>query len=109
MAQPIQIILMRQLAGYLSVPMFLVGPDGKLLFYNEPAEIILGRRFEETGAMSAEEWSSAFTPLDEERQPLLPEKVPLRITLTTRRPAYRRLFVRGLDGTLRHIEAACIP
>jgi hypothetical protein len=32
MAHPIQIILMRQLAGYLSVPLFLVGPngDGKL-------------------------------------------------------------------------------
>jgi PAS domain-containing protein len=106
---PIQIILTRQLAGYLSVPFFLVDPEGKLLFYNEPAEIILGRRFEETGAMSAEEWSSAFTPLDEERQPLSAEHLPLRITLTTKRPAYRRLIIRGLDGTLRHIEVACIP
>ena len=41
MAQPIQIILMRQLAGYLSVPLFLVGPNGDLLFYNEPAEAFL--------------------------------------------------------------------
>ena len=51
MAQTIQIILMRQLAGYLSVPLFLVGPKGDLLFYNEPAEAILGRRFDETGAI----------------------------------------------------------
>jgi len=42
MAQPIQMILMRQLAGYLGVPLFLVGPNGDLLFYNEPAEAILG-------------------------------------------------------------------
>ncbi len=42
MAQPIQMILMKQLAGYLSVPLFLVGPNGDLLFYNEPAEAILG-------------------------------------------------------------------
>ncbi len=35
MAQPIQMILMKQLAGYLSVPLFLVGPNGDLLFYNE--------------------------------------------------------------------------
>ena len=48
MAHPIQIILMRQLAGYLSVPLFLVGPNGDLLFYNEPAEAIIGRRFDET-------------------------------------------------------------
>jgi hypothetical protein len=32
MAQPIQIILMRRLAEYLSVPLFLVGPNGDLLF-----------------------------------------------------------------------------
>ena len=78
MAYPIQLILIRQLAGYLSVPLFLVDPKGNLLFYNEPAEVILGRRFEETGAMSAEEWSAAFTPLDQERQPLPPENLPLR-------------------------------
>ena len=53
MALPIQIILIRQLAGYLGMPLFLVDPKGDLLFYNEPAEAILGRRFEETGAMPA--------------------------------------------------------
>ena len=72
MALPIQIILTRQLAGYLSVPLFLVDPKGDLLFYNEPAEAILGRRFEETGAMPAAVWSSAFTPVDEQGQPIPP-------------------------------------
>jgi PAS domain-containing protein len=109
MAYPIQLILIRQLAGYLSVPLFLVDPKGSLLFYNEPAEVILGRRFEETGAMSAEEWSAAFTPLDQERQPLPPENLPLRITLAKQRPAYRRFFIRGLDGVLRQVEVASIP
>lgn len=109
MAYPIQLILIRQLAGYLSVPLFLVDPKGNLLFYNEPAEVILGRRFEETGAMSAEEWSAAFTPLDQERQPLPPENLPLRITLAKQRPAYRRFFIRGLDGVLRQVEVASIP
>jgi PAS domain-containing protein len=109
MTHPIQIILMRQLAGYLSVPLFLVDPSGDLLFYNEPAEAILGRRFEETGAMSAQEWSSAFTPEDREGHPIPPENVPLMITVTKKRPAYRRFFIRGLDGVLRHVEVASIP
>ena len=47
MGQPIQMILMRRLAEYLSVPLFLVGPQGDLLFCNKPAEAILGRRFDE--------------------------------------------------------------
>jgi PAS domain-containing protein len=109
MAHPIQIILTRQLAGYLSVPLFLVDPKGTLLFYNEPAEAILGRRFEETGAMSAEEWSSVFTPVDEAGQPIPPKDLPLRVTLSKQRPAYRRFFIRGLDGLLRHLEVASIP
>jgi hypothetical protein len=31
---------------YLSVLMFLVDPKGNLPFYNEPAETVLGRRFD---------------------------------------------------------------
>ncbi len=109
MAHPIQIILTRQLAGYLSVPLFLVDPKGDLLFYNEPAEVILGRRFDETGAMPAEEWSLAFTPVDDEGQSIPPGELPLMITLTQQRPAYKRFHIRGLNGVHRHLEVASIP
>ena len=109
MAHPIQIILARQLAESLNVPLFLVDPDGTLLFYNEPAEAILGRRFDETGAMTAEAWSSAFTQTGEDGRPMPGDELPLMIALTKRRPAYRRFHIRGLDGIDRHIEAAAIP
>ncbi len=99
----------RQLAGYLSVPVFLVDPGGRLLFYNEPAEAILGRRFEETGAMPAEEWSLAFTPVDATGAPIPATELPLMMTLRTRRPAHHRFFIRGLDGTRRHLEVTSIP
>jgi PAS domain-containing protein len=100
MAHPIQIILTRQLAGYLSVPTFLVDPKGTLLFYNEPAEVLLGRQFDETGAMPAEEWSTIFTPVDREGQPIPPAELALMIALHERRPAHDRLFIRGLDGVI---------
>jgi hypothetical protein len=109
MAHPIQIILTRQLAGYLSVPLFLVDPIGNLLFYNEPAEAILGRRFDETGAMPATEWSTAFRPIDDGGRPIPPENLPLMITLTKRFPAYRRLLIQGMDGVLRRLDVASIP
>jgi len=109
MGLPIQIILIRQLAGYLSVPLFLVDPKGDLLFYNEPAEKILGQRFEETGAMPAATWSSAFIPVDHAGQPLPPEQLPLMITLATQRPAYKRFDIRGLNHVRRQIEVASIP
>ncbi len=109
MSHPIQIILARQLAAYLSVPIFLVDPEGNLLFYNEPAETVLGRRFDETGAMPADEWSSVFTVVDADGQPIPPSKLPLMIALKKQRPAYARFFMKGLDGIARHVEVAAIP
>jgi hypothetical protein len=59
--------------------------------------------------MPAEEWSSAFTPVDDGGQPIPPANLPLMITLAKQRPAYQRFFIRGLNGVLRHIEVAAIP
>jgi PAS domain-containing protein len=109
MALPIQIILIRQLAGYLSVPLLLVDPKGDLLYYNEPAETLLGRRFEETGAMPAETWSTAFTPIDERGQSIPPEELPLMIALATQRPASKRFYIHAMNGVRRHIDSTSIP
>jgi hypothetical protein len=109
MAVAIQMILIRQLAGYLSVPLFLVDTRGDLLFYNEPAEVVLGQRFEETGPMPAGTWSKGFLPFDDEGQPIPPEELPLMITLARQRPAYKRFGIKGLNGVKRQIEVASIP
>jgi PAS domain-containing protein len=55
MNQPVEMILARQFTGYLSVPVVLVNTAGTVVFYNEPAERILGVRFEETGRIDREE------------------------------------------------------
>ena len=109
MSHPIEIILTRQLAEYLSVPLLLVDSKGDLLFYNEPAESILGQRFEDTGSMPPEQWSKSFTAVDEQGQPIAPDELPLMITLSTRMPAHRRLhLVDGAHGS-RAIEVTSIP
>jgi len=54
--QEIEVILIRQLASYLAMPMVIVNPVGTLIFYNEPAEELLAMRFEETGEMPEDEW-----------------------------------------------------
>jgi hypothetical protein len=53
--QSVEMILVRQLAGYLFVPVVVVDTAGTVIFYNEPAERILGVRFEETGRIDREE------------------------------------------------------
>jgi PAS domain-containing protein len=107
--QEIEVILVRQLASYLAMPIFIVDLQGTLVFYNEPAELILGRRFEETGEMPMAEWSTIFTPTDEAGQPMAPEELPLAIALAERRPAHRGLWIQGLDKVRRHLEVTGLP
>jgi PAS domain-containing protein len=107
--QPIEIILLRELAGHLSTAIFVVDPNGVLVFYNEPAEGLLARRFDETGSMPLEEWSTIFTPMNGRGVPIPAEKLPLAIALAEQRPAQGRIWIRGLDGVKRRIEIAAIP
>jgi PAS domain-containing protein len=105
----VEVILMRELAGKLAVPAFLVDPDGTLLFYNEPAEELLGTRFDETGIMSAADWTTLFTPTDERGRPLAPESLPLVQVLATRRPAHGQFWIKGMDGGDRFLEVTAFP
>ena len=105
----IEVILFRQLASSLAMPVFIVDPKGTLVFYNEPAEPILGRRFDETGELPIGEWSSAFSPTDEQGRTLADDSLPLSIALRERRPAHGRLWIRGLDQVPRLIEVTAVP
>ncbi len=108
--QEVEVILARQLADYLALPIFLVDPAGNLLFYNEPAEIILGRRYAETGPMPAEEWATIFQPTDADGNPLAPDVLPLIIALRELRPAHSEFWIHGLDDRVRRrIEVTAFP
>lgn len=100
---------MRQLASYLAMPVFLVDAAGNLLFYNEPAEALIGRRFDEAGAMPKEVWSTVFSARDEDGFPIPPDGLALMIALRDRQPAHRRVQLTGLNGVTRTIEAIAFP
>jgi PAS domain-containing protein len=107
--QEVEVILARHFAECLAMPVFIVDPAGNLLFYNEPAEFILGQRFEETGAMPAEEWGTVFSPIDYEGNTLALEQLPLMIALGEKRPAHRYMLIKGLNGTPRRIGVTAFP
>jgi PAS domain-containing protein len=107
--QPIELILLKQLASYLTLPIFLVNPVGDLLFYNEPAEDIVGRRYEETGEMPLSVWRVLFQPESADGKPLAPETLPLVVALTERRPLHGAFDIVGLDGKRRSLSVTAIP
>ena len=106
---PIEIILLRQWASYIAVPMWIADAEGRLVYYNESAEPILGVRFEEAGELPAEELAERFAMCDEAGRPLSNHERPLMIALTKQIPAHRRIRLRGADGSWRLIAASAIP
>jgi len=105
----IEIILNRQLADCLSIPVFITDTAGNLIFYNEPAEQVLGKRFEETGEMPVEEWSTIFKPLDENGNPLPPEELPLVKTLKEEFPYHKSFRIESLKGEVQNISVTSYP
>jgi len=108
-ANQIEIILSRQLADCLSTPVFLTDPKGVMLFYNEPAEELLGKRFEETGKMPVEEWSTIFKPVDKNGLPIPTEELPLVKTLTHHYPAHGEFWIESLKGVTTKISVTAYP
>jgi PAS domain-containing protein len=105
----LELILMRELAAHLQMPIFVVRPDGDLLFYNEPAEALLGVRFDETGPMSIDDWVTRFAPTDVDGTRLGPEDLPLAQTARSGRPSHGDLFVLDAHGQRRHLDVTRIP
>lgn len=108
-AHEIEVILARQLADSLTVPIFLTDERGTLLFYNEPAEELLGRRFEEHGPLSVDTWSVIFNPHDDEGKTIPAKDLPLVRSLARRSPAQGSFYITGLNSRRVHLSVTCIP
>ena len=108
-AHEIEIILSRQLADCLTVPVFIVDPEGTLIFYNEPAEEILGKKFQDTGPMPIGDWGTLFFPQDEDGKDIPPEELPLTQTIQNKVPAHKTFWIKALSGKSTKISVTSIP
>ena len=107
-AQPLELILARNLVSIISVCAFLADAGGDVVFYNEAAGEIIGARFEETGPIPQTRWAAELGPFDEQGQPLPRDNLPLTVALRDARPAFGQFYVQGESGLLA-IEAAALP
>jgi PAS domain-containing protein len=107
--KPLELILARNLLSSISTPGFLVDEHNELVFYNDAAAALLGKRFEEVGRLPVEEWSTMFGPFDDEGDPIPVDKLPLVVALRHNRPSYARLHVHSLKGERHAIEVAALP
>jgi PAS domain-containing protein len=108
--QSVEMILVRQLASYLFVPVIVVDTTETIVFYNEPAERILGVRFEETGRIGPEETDRLIELSDDPAAGPDDAGRPLLSALQQRRPAHaRRWLLRRGDRVRLQVELTAFP
>jgi PAS domain-containing protein len=103
------LILARAFASRLATAVFLVDADGRVVYFNEAAEQLLGQRFVEGHGMAPEEYMRLFRPTDEAGNRIPIPETPLGSAVTRGQPGHGRLSIRGADGVTRFIEATAFP
>jgi PAS domain S-box-containing protein len=103
------LILARELASNLATPVYIADERGRLVFFNEAAEAIVGRSFAETGEMPLEEWTARFEPRTREQDPVPAAERPSGIALAQHRPSHERFRVTSVDGVEREVSVTAVP
>jgi len=105
----IGLILMRQLAEGLAVPMILADEHGEMLFFNESAGRLLGSRFDDVGDLLISDARARLSFRDAEGNALPEDQAPLVVAQREQRPVHRRVTMRALDGQDHEVEITAFP
>jgi PAS domain-containing protein len=108
-AHPIELILARNLVSNIKLAALLLYPDGVIVFFNDAAGDLVGRRFEEVGPLSREAWSEEFGPFDEFGAVVPTDGLPVTVALREGLPATDRVRVRFKAEELLEIEVSALP
>ena len=107
--QPVEMILLRQLASYLTIAIWVMDADGNLVYYNEPAETLLGITFDAVGPVHADQLGDLFRTTDLEGNPMADSSNPVVEALNKQKPTHRELRFCGFDGVWRDVAVTAIP
>lgn len=108
MAQPLELILARNLISGIGLAAFLVDPDGVLVFFNDAAGDLIGRRFEEVGRLRRDQWSE-FGPFDEFGKLMPTDGLPLTAALRKGLPAHDRFRISSGGDELIEVDVSALP
>jgi PAS domain-containing protein len=103
------LILAREFASNLATPMLIADASGRLVFFNEAAESLIGMPFAEAGEMSFEEWSEKASPRTGDGELLPLERRPVWIAWNERRESQASFTITGLDGVAHEISVTAFP
>lgn len=107
--QPVEMVLLRQLASYLTLPVWMMDDGGDLIYYNEPAEKLLGINFDDAGPLHADQLAGMFRATDQQGEPIDDQDLPVVSALVNRKPSHGQIRFCGMDGVWRDVDISALP
>lgn len=103
------LILAREFAANIATPVTVIDERGRLIYFNEPAERILGQTHAEVGELAQHEWTRLFSVEQLDGSPVTLDELPVGIAHRDRCPAHDTLAFTTQDGTRHEIEVTAFP
>lgn len=103
------LILAREFAANIATPVTVMDEVGRLVYFNEPAERILGQTYAAVGELAPHEWTRLFRVERLDGEPMKLEEMPVGIAHRERCPAHDTLTFTTQDDVRHEIEVTAFP
>ena len=103
------LILAREFASNVATPLAVIDEHGNLVYFNEPAERIIGQSHAELGDLPEQEWRARFNAERLDGSAVANDDMPSAVARRLRRPAHETLVYTMLDGQRRTLSVTAIP
>jgi PAS domain S-box-containing protein len=103
------LILAREFASNVATPITVMDEVGTLVFFNEPAERIIGQTYAEVGELPADQWERLFQVERLDGSPIRFQDMPAGIAHREKRPAHGTLAFTTVDGRRHEIAVTAFP
>jgi len=107
--KPIELILLRQLASRLPLPVAIVDAEGLVVYANAASERLLGIDFASLGEVPVSRFGALVDPRRPDGSPLGVEEMTIAVALHERRPQQGRMILHDQNGEPHHVVTNAVP
>ena len=109
MHKSLPLILAREFAANIATPVTVFDENGRLVFFNEPAEGILGQTHADVGELAPSEWTKLFVVETLDGTPVPLDEMPVGIAHSEKHPAHGTFAFTTVDELRHEIEVTAFP
>ena len=108
-AKPIELILLRQLASRLPMPVALVDAQGDVVYINPATERLLGLDQAAMAGYPTSRFDELLDPREPDGSPMESRHMSIMVALHDRRPQQSKMILHGSDGVPHRVVTNAVP